>query len=239
MGTATRVGAVCPYCGAVHPAEARICPATGRRLQPLARGVPHWLDGGSVWLILGGLGILLMLGGVGLMVLEQRLARSATVVIQTAPTLALTTDRMTTSTAVPTAAPTATFVQPTLTALPTATNLPPPTAPAFMPSPTLLVPWAACAGALPSQLVAGLKAYVSFDPPLANRVREQPGRQARILGQIQPGTVVTILDGPGCANNWVWWRVQSNDGLTGWTAEGDDRAYWLLPCRTQRDSECY
>jgi hypothetical protein len=87
--------------------------------------------------------------------------------------------------------------------------------------------------------VTGLKAYVSFDPPLANRVRELPGRQARILGQIQPGTVVTILEGPNCANNWVWWRVQSNEGLAGWTAEGDANTYWLLPCRTQGDSECY
>jgi hypothetical protein len=237
MGTAFRAESVCPHCGAVHPAEARICPATGQRLQPLARGLPHWLGGNRFWLALGGLGVLLILSGLALALFGQRPAPVAAVVNQTPA--ATSTDAMpVASTQSVSSSPTATQVQPTATLLPTETPSPP-TEPALTPTVALPSAWSACAGALPSQLVTGLKAYVSFDPPLANRVRELPGRQARILGQIQPGTVVTILEGPNCANNWVWWRVQSNEGLAGWTAEGDANTYWLLPCRTQGDSECY
>jgi len=44
-----------------------------------------------------------------------------------------------------------------------------------------------------------------------------------------------IIDGPKCADGWVWWRVRSQyDGLEGWTSEGEqpigeDPIYWLEP----------
>ena len=88
----------------------------------------------------------------------------------------------------------------------------------------------ACDGAPPSRLVLGMRASVSFVPPLANRVRVEAGTHARILGHIQPGEEITILEGPGCAIGWVWWRVRSlESSLTGWTAEGDEDNYWLIP----------
>lgn len=86
-----------------------------------------------------------------------------------------------------------------------------------------------CPGAPPTRLSIGMRAYVSFDPPDPNRVRTQPSRSADIVGDMMPGTKMTILDGPGCASNWVWWKVRSDDGLVGWTAEGDQSAYWLVP----------
>ncbi len=88
----------------------------------------------------------------------------------------------------------------------------------------------ACPGARPSRLHIGDRAYVSYDPPDPNRVRAQPGTDASVLGRIYPGEEVLILDGPECANGWVWWKVQSLEtGLTGWTSEGDLQAYWLVP----------
>jgi hypothetical protein len=71
---------------------------------------------------------------------------------------------------------------------------------------------------------------VSSNPPLANRVRSDASLDATVLGFIQPGEDALILDGPRCANAWVWWKVRANaSGLEGWTAEGDEENYWLVP----------
>ena len=71
---------------------------------------------------------------------------------------------------------------------------------------------------------------VSFNPPLANRVRRQPNTQSVVLGFLQPGEKMDILEGPVCYNNWIWWRVRSLEtDLSGWTVEGDSADYWLVP----------
>ena len=88
---------------------------------------------------------------------------------------------------------------------------------------------AACPGAPPIRLAVGMKAMVSLNPPVPSRVRAQPGLQANPLGQIDPGETVTVLDGPRCADHYNWWKVQSTKGLTGWTVEGDQTDYWLVP----------
>lgn len=90
-----------------------------------------------------------------------------------------------------------------------------------------------CPDGLPSRLHVGDTAIVSFDPPDPNRVRENPGRDQRVVGQIFPGESFVILDGPACSGGWVWWRVRADkDGLTGWTAEGSGTTYWLVPLAT-------
>lgn len=89
--------------------------------------------------------------------------------------------------------------------------------------------WLACPNTFLSQLRVGMKGKLSEEPPLPNRVREQANTTSKIIGLIQPGEIVDILDGPGCSNGWVWWKIRKSDGLTGWTAEGDGSSYWLLP----------
>jgi parallel beta-helix repeat protein len=70
---------------------------------------------------------------------------------------------------------------------------------------------------------------VSLAPPLPNKVRRQPSRSGELIGQIQPGENVLVVDGPRCADGYTWWFVLSLDGLEGWTAEGDATGYWLIP----------
>lgn len=98
------------------------------------------------------------------------------------------------------------------------------------PTSTPTFDWSTCHADYVSRLKIGDKAYVSKDPPLANNVRQRPYTEATILGRIQPGEEVTIIDGPSCSNRWVWWKVRAKkNGLTGWTSEGDASAYWLIP----------
>jgi serine/threonine protein kinase len=116
--------------------------------------------------------------------------------------------------------------------------------PSFTPSPSLTLTsspeasqtgaaqatWQPCVGVYPSRLHVGDKAFISYDPPLPNRVRTQPNTDADVVGFLQPGEQMIILDGPVCSNQWIWWRVRSlGTGMTGWTAEGDATNYWLVP----------
>jgi serine/threonine-protein kinase len=90
--------------------------------------------------------------------------------------------------------------------------------------------WYPCAGSYPSRLKVGLRAYVSYDPPLPNRVRSQPNTTSNILGMLEVGEQMEILEGPVCSQGWIWWRISSmQKSLTGWTAEGDQNDYWLVP----------
>ncbi|RPJ38355.1 MAG: SH3 domain-containing protein, partial [Chloroflexi bacterium] len=101
--------------------------------------------------------------------------------------------------------------------------------PTVIPSPTpRVVIWKPCPDAATSRLKVGDLAYVTKDPPVPNRVRKEPNRQAEILGLINPGGSMQILEGPTCADGWVWWKVKNAD-LEGWMAEGDHETYWMVP----------
>ena len=101
--------------------------------------------------------------------------------------------------------------------------------PTVMPSPTpRSVLWQPCPDAATSRLKVGDTAYVTKNPPLPNRVRSEPSTESEILGLIVPGGGMDILEGPTCANGWVWWKVKNAD-LEGWTPEGDLETYWLIP----------
>jgi hypothetical protein len=76
----------------------------------------------------------------------------------------------------------------------------------------------------------GMRAMLSADNTIPNRVRAEPTNEAPILWYLDPGVVVDILAGPACADTWVWWNVINEDtGETGWTAEGNGTQYWLVP----------
>jgi len=65
-------------------------------------------------------------------------------------------------------------------------------------------------------------------PGDANNVREQPARASTLLGAIPGGTEFTVLEGPICADDLIWWRVRTDD-ITGWTVEGSGSDYWIEP----------
>jgi hypothetical protein len=87
-----------------------------------------------------------------------------------------------------------------------------------------------CDNEFVSRLAVGMNARVNEFPPYANRVRVKPEKDADIIGYIEPGEPVEILEGPSCSPEWVWWKVKSVEtGLIGWTAEGEGTEYWLTP----------
>lgn len=104
-----------------------------------------------------------------------------------------------------------------------------PVTPTVIPTPTSrVVIWKPCPDAPTSRLKVGVIAYVTKDPPLPNRIRKEPNREAETLGLIGPGGSMDVIDGPACSDGWVWWKVK-NAEYEGWTAEGDMETYWLIP----------
>ncbi len=114
--------------------------------------------------------------------------------------------------------PTAMPVRPTATSTltPTATL-----APVF---PTVAA--TVCDTSVPPRLVVGARGRVT--PGIPNNLRAGAGSSTTYVGEIPPGGVFTVLEGPKCASGLAWWHVNYNS-LNGWTPEGQAGDYWLEP----------
>lgn len=79
---------------------------------------------------------------------------------------------------------------------------------------------------MPTRLTPNLRVRVAPGPP--NNQRSEPGTEQPIIGEIPGGAVVTLRNGPFCADGLLWWQADYN-GQVGWTVEGRDGNYWLEP----------
>ncbi|MFN8377852.1 MAG: SH3 domain-containing protein [Anaerolineae bacterium] len=83
-------------------------------------------------------------------------------------------------------------------------------------------------GYLQPRLTVGGQARVS-GTEFPNRLRSAPTTSAQQIGLLNPGTTMSVIGGPSCADTFVWWQVRAGD-LTGWTAEGaPPDEYFLEP----------
>ncbi|MGW8226516.1 MAG: SH3 domain-containing protein [Anaerolineales bacterium] len=87
-----------------------------------------------------------------------------------------------------------------------------------------------CPGASPQRVIIGEQASVCTQSDDLI-MRKGPGSDSDALRGIEPGTIFMITDGPSCANNWFWWKVELDSGLAGWVAEGGDNIdpYFICP----------
>jgi Bacterial SH3 domain len=96
-----------------------------------------------------------------------------------------------------------------------------PSAPTAPPTPTSV-----CAPAPPSRLILRERARVSLADPRPLRLHDSPGTSTPVIAQIPASGVMYVLEGPTCGQNYAWYRVEYQ-GLAGWIAEGDDKAYFV------------
>ena len=207
----------CPHCGRYHPANAEYCPEKGLPIfkpQP----VENEKKPNLLWLLIVAIVLILTACIVAaIFVIPRFLDKAPTPIDQPAifvPTLTLP--------------PLVTRISITETPEREITNTPTPSTPTAT---ATIQPWQACPDSnYLSQLKVGMEAQVALEPPLPNRVRTNPNTNATILGYIDPGEKMEILEGPSCDQGWVWWKVRAfKDDLEGWTAEGDQDNYWLIP----------
>ncbi len=110
---------------------------------------------------------------------------------------------------------------------PTNTALPPTVTPTWDPlSAPIYYPLEDCVA---SRLHVGEQAMVSLVGG-PNGIRY--GRDINydtIVGYAQPGDKLDIVNGPWCSHGWLIWQVRANNGVVGFTPEGNGDEYWLLP----------
>lgn len=89
----------------------------------------------------------------------------------------------------------------------------------------------ACPGTLPTRLQVGVSAQVTTSgmaPQLS--LRAQPSMSAEKVHVIAAGRKIVILEGPVCADESYWWRINVPElGFEGWAREGDYEDYWIDP----------
>jgi len=102
----------------------------------------------------------------------------------------------------------------------------------FQPSSTSTIP----PPATPAECSHGWTRLVGWDfasvtPGLPNLVRSAPTTSGAVVSQLLPGSIVKALEGPRCADGYVYWKVEhfSIPAGAGWTAEGDLSDYFLEP----------
>ncbi|HEX5940791.1 MAG TPA: SH3 domain-containing protein, partial [Anaerolineales bacterium] len=83
-----------------------------------------------------------------------------------------------------------------------------------------------CPEPAPTRLKAGGFAYVSTELPISylqqsfKDIRNAPGINQELIGSIETGKTVELLEGPVCNNSLQWWKVRvAENGLVGWTPE--------------------
>ncbi|TVR22529.1 MAG: SH3 domain-containing protein [Anaerolineaceae bacterium] len=87
-----------------------------------------------------------------------------------------------------------------------------------------------CDDAPPTRLVVGERGRVGAEDMRPLNIRADAGTDARIIGRLEVGDVVRIIDGPRCANGFVWYLMERIDGDgTGWIAEGEASFYYIEP----------
>lgn len=91
-------------------------------------------------------------------------------------------------------------------------------------------PEVTCGDAPAPRLTVGKGARVTFTTGTPLNVRTAAAGD--LLMQIKEGTQVNVVNGPICANNYLWWEIQmqsENVTVGGWAAEGDNENYYLEP----------
>jgi hypothetical protein len=72
----------------------------------------------------------------------------------------------------------------------------------------------------PGGLHPGGKAFITRRGNSSWRLRATPGLGGRIVGQLSPGTEMTLIEGPRPVDGLDWWRIQTKDNRQGWVASG-------------------
>ncbi|MCC7352314.1 MAG: SH3 domain-containing protein [Anaerolineae bacterium] len=73
----------------------------------------------------------------------------------------------------------------------------------------------------------GDQVVVTTDQPLS--LRFQAGLNAVVDRRVEPGTRLTVRDGPVDADGRRWWQLVDKNGREGWASEGTANDRWLTP----------
>ena len=72
--------------------------------------------------------------------------------------------------------------------------------------------------------------FVTVQAGIPNNLRANPTTGAAFIASLFPGDLVSVADGPVCADGFRWWEIAGEGGFSGWTVEAasDASEAWLL-----------
>lgn len=79
-----------------------------------------------------------------------------------------------------------------------------------------------------TRMIVGERGIVLEEDERAVNIREGANTNFDIVGQIEPGEVFYVIEGPVCSERYAWYHIEYGD-LDGWIAEGDHTAYFVAP----------
>lgn len=84
-----------------------------------------------------------------------------------------------------------------------------------------------CPRAPRSRLIVGERAQVTNNDQALN-IRSNPGTQYQQIGQMPPGAIFFVLNGPRCEGEYAWFYILYQS-MEGWIAEGDEELTYAEP----------
>ena len=85
-----------------------------------------------------------------------------------------------------------------------------------------------CPYAPPTRVEVGKTARITFMDGRPVRMRNSPSIYGLIIEKIPEGTKFQVISGPHCYG-YVWWKIELENGVEGWVAEGDMDSYYIEP----------
>lgn len=87
-----------------------------------------------------------------------------------------------------------------------------------------------CPGAPSTRMEIGMKARVTFRNNSALALRNQPSlSKSSFIKDLSEGTKFTVIGGPECYFSFTWWKIETKAGAVGWSAEGNEKEYYMQP----------
>lgn len=76
-----------------------------------------------------------------------------------------------------------------------------------------------CVGVLQTRLAVGVIVRISSRHEIAVHLYANPGERFRRVATLRSGMTLRVTSGPVCADARRWWKVRSDDWLTGWISD--------------------
>jgi len=86
-----------------------------------------------------------------------------------------------------------------------------------------------CDGLLPTSLQVRMRASVSQSAAPAINLHAVPETASTVIARAPPGSSLTLVGGPVCAEAHRWWRAAVGEFGHAWVADGDATTRWLAP----------
>ena len=87
-----------------------------------------------------------------------------------------------------------------------------------------------CPNAPSTRMAIGMKGRVTYRNNVALMLRSEARiDKSTFIKDLREGTRFEVINGPVCADGYIWWNIKTREGAVGWSAEGNKKVYYMEP----------